>query len=272
VKHVLSISVVFFLLATASTAFALNPSRTYKQLPDKYNMKYEAHTVTTSDGAKLHAWSIKSKTKSSKYILISHNGEGNMGDYLRRVDQFTSIGYNVVTFDYRGYGKSSSFKIDRKMQIYPHFQDDFKAMVDFTRKLSPTFDAYGWGIGGGLALGVGWNRREIRKIIADTPFLSMEDLESRFAPSGKNPSKVTAAGYKKANEPVHALAKPPAGTKSVKILVGSKDAKYKKADMQKIASKKSKNASVSVIKGGDGKDNSKSSSYFTTIKTFLGAK
>lgn len=38
---------------------------------------------------------------------------------------------------------------------------------------------YGWGVAAGLALGVGYNRNEIKSIIADTPFLSMEDLEER---------------------------------------------------------------------------------------------
>ena len=184
-KHVCASMVLFFMLVTASTAFALNPSRTYKQLPDKYNMEYTAHTVTTSDGAKLKAWHIPSKTKSTKLILISHNGEGNMANYLRRVDQFTSIGYNVVVYDYRGFGQSSDFKIANNMYIYPHFQKDFEAMVDFCRKkYASSFDVYGWGVGAGLSLGVGWNRAEVRAIIADTPFLSMEDLEEGMKLSG----------------------------------------------------------------------------------------
>lgn len=174
-------SLFLLLCMGASTLFALNPSRTYKQLPDKYNMKYEAHKVTTADGAILNAWYFPANTKTTRLVLISHNGEGNMADYLRRVDQFTSIGYNVVTYDYRGFGESSEFEIDKNMYVYPHFQDDLKGMIDFCRKqFVQSFDMYGWGIGAGLSLGIGYNRKEIKKIIADTPFLSMEDLENRF--------------------------------------------------------------------------------------------
>ena len=121
--------------------FALNPSRTYKQLPDKYNMRYESHLVRTNDGIILNSWYFPAHTTTDKLILISHNGEGNMADYLRRVDQFLSLGYNVVTYDYRGFGESGEFDMDNNMYIYPHFQSDFEAMVDFCRNnYAATFD------------------------------------------------------------------------------------------------------------------------------------
>ena len=44
------------------------------------------------------------------------------------------MGYKVVTYDYRGFGESSEFEIDNNMYIYPHFQDDMKAMIDFCRQ------------------------------------------------------------------------------------------------------------------------------------------
>ena len=175
--------------------FALNPSKEYKQLPDKFNMIYEETKVTTSDGALLTVWYFPANIKTTRLVLISHNGEGNMADYLRKVDQFTSIGLNVVTFDYRGFGTSSEFKIDNNMYIYPHFQDDMKAMIDHCRKNHVAkFYMYGWGIGAGLSLGIGYNRPEVLKIIADSPFLSMEDLEARFSKSDA-PMEVPFAGY-----------------------------------------------------------------------------
>ena len=258
---------------------ALNPSRTYKQLPDKYNMKYTPHTVSTKDGAKLKAWHFPASTKSktTKLILICHSGEGNMADYLRRVDQFTSIGYNVVTFDYRGYGESSDFEIDKNMYIYPHYTKDVNAMIDFCRKqYVATFDMYGWGIGGGLSLGIGYNRKEIKKIIADTPFLSMEDLESRFE-DWEEPMEVPFAGYDKKYEPIYTLDNPPSiaegQTKKVKLIIGSNDVLFEKSDMEKLVSKRKKvfDSSIYVVENPDRKDNFKSSKegYMKDVKTFL---
>jgi pimeloyl-ACP methyl ester carboxylesterase len=262
---------------TAST-FALNPSRTYKQLPDKFNMKYEAHTVETSDGAKLKAWYFPADVRTTNLILISHNGEGNMADYLKRVDAFHQMGYNVVTYDYRGFGESAEFEIDNNMYVYPHFQDDMKAMIDFCRQqFVQTFDMYGWGVGAGLSLGVGYNRSEIKSIIADTPFLSIEDLEERFS-EWDEPMEVPFAGYDKRHEPIYALDGDPTTlkgqVKKVKLIVGSNDALFNKEDMVKLHAKQKSVVAkeIHVVENPDRKDNFlvNKETYIKVMKEFLG--
>ena len=265
------------LIFGVQAGFALNPSRTYKQLPDKYNMKYTAHTAKTSDGAKLKVWHFEANKKTTRLILIAHNGEKNMAEYLRRVDQFTSIGYNVVTFDYRGFGESSDFEIDNNMYIYPHFQDDVKGMIDFVRKtFVQTFDFYGWGIGAGLGLGIGWNRNEIKRIVADTPFLSMEDLENRFS-SWDEPMEVPFAGYDKKFEPIYSMDNDPVmlknNYKEILLIVGSNDILFKESDYAEMMKKKKKNfvKSVYVVENPDRKDNFrvKKAEYFGKMSDFL---
>ena len=226
---------LLFTLLLSGAANALNPSRTYKQKPEKYNMKYEAKKVKTNDGnAELNVWYFPSKKKTTRLVLIAHNGEGNMADYLKRADQFLNTS-NVVMFDYRGYGESSEFEIDNNMYIYPHFQDDMETMIDHCRKQHvATFDLYGFGIGGGLALGVGFGRVEMNKIIADTPFLSMEDLESRFE-SWEDPMEVPFSGYEKKNEPLTALTDSPGkNLKGVQLIIGSNDKLADKESMNKL--------------------------------------
>jgi pimeloyl-ACP methyl ester carboxylesterase len=223
---------------------ALNPSHDYKQLPNNLNMVYEAESVSTADGAMLQAWYFPASIKTTRLILMCHNGEGNMADYLQKVEAFTSFGYNVVTFDYRGFGKSSDFAIDENRYIYPDFQDDVKAMIDFCSKKSASqFDIYGWGMGAGLALGIGWNRNEIRRIIADTPFLSLEDLEKRFS-TWDTPMEVPFAGYDKNFEPIYAFDLAPmvrkSASKSVLLIIGSNDTLFKVADMKMLQAKQPK--------------------------------
>ena len=275
-KHLFLLSLLSLLIS--NQIFALNPSRTYKQLPEKYNMKYEAHKVKTNDGeAELNAWYFPTKVKTTQLVLIAHNGEGNMADYLRRVDQFINLGYNVVTFDYRGYGESSEFEIDNNMYIYPHFQDDMATMIDFCRKqFVQTFDLYGWGVGAGLSLGLGYNRTEIKRIIADTPFLSMEDLESRFE-SWDEPMEVPFAGYEKKYEPIYAVDSPPAkNLEKILLIVGSNDALFNTADMKSLIKKQPKlfHKTPYIVENPDRKDNFliDKSAYFEQIENFLTAK
>lgn len=270
-------SLVVLALVSCQMLFALNPSRTYKQLPDKYNMKYEEHKVKTADGAVLNAWYFPANKTTTNLILISHNGEGNMGDYLRRVDQFTSIGYNVVTYDYRGFGTSSEFEVDNNMYVYPHFQDDLKAMIDFCRmQYVQSFNMYGWGIGAGLSLGIGYNRKEIKKIIADTPFLSMEDLEDRFS-DWDEPMEVPFAGYDKKHEPYYSLDAEPVTLKNtpknVFLIVGSNDILFKESDMEKLYGKQKKIVAKNIylVENPDRKDNFRveKAAYFEQIRGFL---
>lgn len=272
--------ILFSLVAMVMMAqplLALNPSREYKQLPDKFNMRYEEHSVTTVDGATLNAWYFPANVTTTRLVLISHNGEGNMADYLRKVDQFTSIGYNVVTYDYRGFGKSSDFAIDNNMYIYPHFQDDVKAMIDFCRKqFVQSFHMYGWGIGAGLSVGIGYSRSEVKKIIADTPFLSMEDLEKRFS-KWDEPMEVPFAGYDKKHEPIYSLDLEPAVLKNVSkeilLIIGSNDILFKADDMKALQKKQPKIIKkIYLVENPDRLDNFlvDKSAYFKEIGTFLG--
>lgn len=236
-------------------------------------MIYEETKVTTSDGALLNVWYFPANVKTTKLVLMSHNGEGNMADYLRKVDQFTSIGLNVVCYDYRGYGESSKFTIDNTMYIYPHFQDDLTAMIDHCRKNHVAkFYLYGWGIGAGLSLGIGYNRPEVVKIIADSPFLSMEDLEARFSKSDEQ-LEVPFAGYDKKHEPINTFdLNPSASLTGVLLIIGSEDHFFTEKDMDMLAKKQKKFTQVKVMGGGDGKDNFKAdkAAYFKMIKEFLG--
>ena len=82
----------------------------------------------------MNAWFFELPKKSTNWVVISGSGDGNMGDYLEIVNSFISAGYNVCTYDYRGYGNSSDFTIDPDLFIYPQFITDLNAVLDYLRK------------------------------------------------------------------------------------------------------------------------------------------
>jgi len=269
-KHaliVVSLGLVFVL------GTALNPSRTYKQRPEKYNMPYTEHQVGTNDGkASIKLWYFKAKTSSTELMLICHNGEGNMADYLRRVDQFRSIGYNVAIFDYRGFGESSEFAIDNNMYIYPHFTDDVQSVIEYCSKnFAPSLHLYGWGMGAGLALGVGYHQAQIKSIIADEPFLSMIDLEEKFA-EWDEPMEVPFAGYAERHEPIHTLNyTSQKNLKGIKLIVGSNSLLISKSDMERLQEKNEDLIDIYVVDNPDRIDNFRvnKTAYFGEINSFL---
>lgn len=257
------------MITFSTAALALNPSRTYKQTPDKYNMKYEKISVKVEEGVVLNAWYFPSEnSKTSEMMIISHNGEGNMGDYLNQVNQFIALGYQVVIYDYRGFGESTEFEIDNNMYIYPHFQTDLNGMIEYIRVKYPAkINLYGFGLGGGLSLGVGYNRREVKTIIADEPFLSMTWLEEH------QDLEVPFAGYDKRNEPIYALdAEAGANLQKILIIVGSQTTLCTEDVAKELKSKNKKMIEVYVAEGGKGGESNfkaDKAGYFKAIKEFL---
>src|SRR5436853_361756 len=104
--------IIFFCMTYSAALFALNPSRTYAVLPSDFGLSFKEVTISATDGFKLNAWIFFPSTPTRKYVVMSDDGNGNMADNLEVVGQFLSLGYNVVTYDYRGFGKSDSFHIN----------------------------------------------------------------------------------------------------------------------------------------------------------------
>ena len=205
-------------------AHALEPSKEYKVTPDKFGMEYKEEQIKTKDGAVLNAWFFKAAKTTTNWIVMSGSGDGNMADNLEIVNSFLSAGYNVACYDYRGYGKSSEFEIDPELFIYPQFIKDLNAVLDYLRKSRAItkFSLYGQNIGAGLSIGVGANRSETQKIIADGPWTSLEDMKSRIkAISGKD--VVTPFTYDKLHEPIYAFDKYKGKSKPMMVIVSEQD-------------------------------------------------
>lgn len=268
-KLLLSVAV---LMASSLNLIALNPSREYKVTPDKFGMQYKEEKVKTSDGAMLNAWFFELAKKSPNWVVISGSGDGNMADNLEIVNSFLSAGYNVATYDYRGYGSSSDFKIDPDLFIYPQFITDLNAVLDHLRKSRAItkFDLYGLNIGAGLSIGVGANRPETKRIIADGPWTSLEGMKSKL--KERTGKEVTMPfGFDKNHEPIYAFEKPKGALKQVLVIISSQDPIVGPSDVKSIKGV----SEVYVVKNSPtNADNfsTDKNAYFEKISKFLGSK
>ena len=229
-------SKVLFTLAAlmiSQLAMALNPSRDYKTKPEKYGMTYKEEKVTTKDGATLNAWFFETQKKTTNWVIISGSGDGNMADNIEICGQFLSAGWNVAMYDYRGYGASSEFPIDPDTYIYPQFLTDLNAVADYLRKSRAItkFDLYGTNIGAGLSLGVGCNRPETRKIIADGSWTGLELMKKKYKEK-KSKDVIIPFGYDKNYEPMYACDRSRPNLKGVMLNVSAQDEMINPADMK----------------------------------------
>ena len=74
--------------------------------PRDYGLRHTALTLTTPDGEQLDAWFVPSPG-SDAVALIFHGNAGNMTQRMDTIAMFHRLGYGVLIFDYRGYGRST---------------------------------------------------------------------------------------------------------------------------------------------------------------------
>jgi len=176
--RILVLSAVFILHCTLG--LALKPSKKYTKTPHDLRMKHDKLKINSTSGIILNAWYFPSGT-GDQLLIMSHDGVGNMGEYLERIRIFVNYGFSVMAYDYRGFGESSDFEIENTTYIYKEFYEDFDAIYNYciANYNMPLF-AYGWGIGGGISIASGFQKSKIIGIIADDPFVDFDALKRSF--------------------------------------------------------------------------------------------
>ncbi len=117
--------------ATLLSLSAINPSREYIATPDSLGLEYQALKISTHDGYALNTWIYApNPEKDNETVLVLAYGDaGNMSHFVYHAAAFVEQGFTVLTFDYRGFGRSSDFLICRDLLYHTEFLDDLSAVV-----------------------------------------------------------------------------------------------------------------------------------------------
>lgn len=265
---ILSIFLVYF------SAKALNPSRTYSITPSDYGMTYEEVTLTTEDNVSLFGWLFKTTEASTKVMIMSDDGEGNMADNIELASNFISLGYNVLMYDYRGYGKSDDFTINNNFFIYAQFQKDIEAAIDYIKKYQAkmrSVNLYGYGIGAGLSLSVGANHTEITRIIADSPYNNFENMKKIIKEVNGTDALFPLGFNKNYMEPTYALESKGGTLAGILIIAGEDETIFTEKIAKEVSKIRSSISSTYIVKDATMATtfSSNKSKYFDEIKAFL---
>jgi len=203
------IVIVMLFLCVVHNTYALKPDTVYAWKPNIMGLMFKEYNVRTTDGYTLKAWFYPAQTALSMdsakayakgtlirpfvidtvkrpTIIICNGDANNMQQLLGFAFAYCTQGFNVVTFDWRGFGESQHFPIDTtNCLVYKEFITDYNAIVDFTTKL-PTVDAnkigvFGFSTGAFLSFAIASQRPEIKAIIVRGLFTDyktvIKDLE-----------------------------------------------------------------------------------------------
>jgi fermentation-respiration switch protein FrsA (DUF1100 family) len=83
------------------------PSRALAQTPADAGLAFADVAIETDDGERLHGWWVPARSPSIGQVLLCHGNAGNVGDRVIHAQLLSTAGFDVLLFDYRGYGAST---------------------------------------------------------------------------------------------------------------------------------------------------------------------
>jgi len=234
------------------TSFAIKPDRIYRFYPEKLGLIYRDLDVKTSDGLNIKTWFFPAQPALSEQeittswensvkkpyrtidnnprptIIIANGDAGNMSyQQLHHAQYFTSKGYNVVTFDWRGFGESSEWEMNSDYLVYSELLIDYDAVIKEVLKQIAEVDTtkivvYGWSTGAYLSMAVSSKYDNIKAFVAIGLMTSFAEVIPVLKKSLNkvDSNLIVPSNYPKELQPIF-LA--PNYNKSTFLIVGEKD-------------------------------------------------
>lgn len=153
------------------------PTHDEPATPATWGFKFETINFKSADGTPLHGWFIPGRSRKAKAtVVFSHGNAGSIGHHLGFVTWLAEAGYNVLMYDYRGFGKSGG-NVDRRGMI-----NDVKAAFAYAAK-RPDVDSrrlvsYGHSLGGATSVtALGETPvKGLRAVVIDGAFASYQTM------------------------------------------------------------------------------------------------
>ena len=163
--------VALVLALSACTPVFFQPTGTIYSSPGIYGIDYQPVEFRAADGTALFAWFMPARGEAHGTVLYLHGNAQNISAHFANVAWMPAAGFNVLAFDYRGYGGSQGrptlagvqLDIDAAMRLLIERPD-----VDADRII-----VFGQSLGGALAIyyvAHSEYRSHIRAVIADSAF------------------------------------------------------------------------------------------------------
>jgi len=159
-----------------NTLFYL-PTRDEPATPASWGYRYRQVAINSRDGTRLNGWWIESRIQPVRgTVVFSHGNAGSMGYHLGFVMWLAKAGYDVLVYDYRGYGRSGG-QIERKGMV-----EDVRAALSYAgnngRRSKLPVISYGHSLGGAKSVAAIAEGRtpNLQAVITDAAFASYREM------------------------------------------------------------------------------------------------
>ena len=120
--------------------------------PGSQGLAYREMALETDDGLTLHAWFLSARAAKDTgcSVLFLHGNAGNISTHLSSVGWLPAAGYDVLLFDYRGFGRSEGEPSLSGLQR--DFDAAFRALLDKEAGGPGHVIVFGQSLGGAVAV------------------------------------------------------------------------------------------------------------------------
>ena len=142
--------------------------------PAEAGMAYEDIWIPLPNASqKLHGWWMP-HPKSQRTLLLCHGNYGNISYNINRCHFYHSLGFSVLSFDYRGYGLSQK-DIPSEQKAYEDAEAALHYLTSIRRISANTITALGHSLGGAIATNLAAHHPELNSLVVESSFTSMKD-------------------------------------------------------------------------------------------------
>lgn len=181
------------------SVFGIRPDSLYVFMPQDFGLVYKEFQVKTTDNVSINVWffpaqdtmsfatykqgstlkDYKADIDKKPTIIICNADANSMCYHIGNVRYLCPNGYNVVTFDWRGFAKSQKWKFDKNMACL-EFLKDYNAVLDTVIQMKEVdnkrIGAYSFSTGAYISFLEFSVRSEIKALAVRGMFTSYKDI------------------------------------------------------------------------------------------------
>ena len=179
-----------------------HPTRTVYASPAQFGLQFESVALETADRVKLDAWFFPSRrSEAAGTVVHFHGNGGNITGHLSHVAWLPEAGWNLLCFDYRGYGRSEGRPSRGGLIADGHAAIDYlKTRADLDPK---RLVVLGQSLGGAVGIVVVAQRKDVAGVAVDGAFSDYQHIAAwhmrrnpfLFPFSGLVPRLMMSDGY-----------------------------------------------------------------------------
>jgi predicted alpha/beta-fold hydrolase len=146
--------VLLAFITQAFSMYSIKPDREYLTTPDSLGLNSKSIQIQSTDNMILQSWVLEpmGELNLKTTIIVAYGDAGNMSHWLNHSAILSQLGYTVVMFDYRGFGKSSDFNMNLNQLYYDEFTEDLISVFKWVKGNIDNNNVGIWGLSMGTIM------------------------------------------------------------------------------------------------------------------------